>query len=274
MTFFNPLSNLNINFGGINNLFTPNFGMFQCFSPNFFNWTMPSFNNFNWGMPSIFNVMPFSNNYNQSYNIFSNPFGSSMNSGLNNFQSPSFNNVSFNFNLNSPSSNWSNYSSDTFVRSSNSSLRMSLADKAKSYVGRVNSDREGNRLFSGGRTQSWCADFVSYNIKQTYGSKLPSSFRHFSAVSELKQWGENNNCYRQMPSSGKANYIANNVKIGDIMIEKKGGKSHTGIVTKVNSDGSFETVEGNCGNKVAIQKYSANSSTLSGFISMDKYATA
>ena len=58
------------------------------------------------------------------------------------------------------------------------------------------------------------------------------------------------------------------------MIEKNGGKSHTGIVTKVNSDGSFEVVEGNCSNKVAIQKYKATSPTLSGFISMDKYATA
>ena len=56
------------------------------------------------------------------------------------------------------------------------------------------------------------------------------------------------------------------------MIEKRGGKSHTGIVTKVNPDGSFETVEGNTSNSVGARKYSANSPTLSGFISLEQYA--
>ena len=74
---------------------------------------------------------------------------------------------------------------------------------------------------------------------------LPS-FTHISSVNGLREWGEKNGCYRKVPSSGKASYIAQNIKPGDIMIEKNGGKSHTGIVTKVNSDGSFETVEGSC----------------------------
>ena len=56
------------------------------------------------------------------------------------------------------------------------------------------------------------------------------------------------------------------------MIEKKTGKSHTGIVKKVNADGSFETVEGNCSNSVTTRTYAANSPTLSGFISLEQYA--
>ena len=152
-----------------------------------------------------------------------------------------------------------------------SPTRSKLINMATSYVGKVNSDKEGNKLFSGGRTQSWCADFVSCNLEKALGNKLPSNFKHFSSVTGLKNWGEQNNCYKQVPATGKANYIANNIKAGDIMIEKRGGKSHTGIVTKVHSDGSFVVVEGNCHNAVAIQKYKADSPTLSGFISMNEY---
>lgn len=273
MTYYNPLSHLNFNFGVTNNMFTPSFGVFQRFNLPIFNNILPFFSSFSWDMPSLFSFMPFSSGFsvpNNTTNIFAPPTQQHWNSG----SFSDFLNFTFNF---SPQTNWNNTNwgmSDTFTRSSNNSIRLQLADKAKSYVGRVNSDREGNRLFSAGKSQAWCADFVSYNIKQTYGSNLPSSFKHFSSVSDLRNWGEQNNCYKKVPSNNKASFIANNVKVGDIMIEQNSGKSHTGIVTKVNSDGSFEVVEGNCSNKVAIQKYKANSATLSGFISMDKYARA
>lgn len=158
----------------------------------------------------------------------------------------------------------------TFPRSTGA-LQTDLAQNALSYVGRVNSDREGNRLFSGGRNQAWCADFVTSVTRDTFGSQLPSSFGS-SSVSGLQSWGRSHDCYLDVTSaSDRADYIAQNVKVGDIMIEKRGGKSHTGIVTKVNPDGSFETVEGNCSNKVKTQRYSANSSTLSGFVTLDRY---
>ena len=270
MTLFNPFTNINMNFfSGINNWFTPSFSSFQGFMPT--NW-MPSFNVLNWNIPSIFSS-PFSTNYSSNFNIFS-PTQFSFNN-IGNFSGIGNNNFRFNF---SGLASSGATIGDSFVRSSNSNYTSGslakLAENAKKYVGQVNSDREGNRLFSGGKNQPWCADFVSYNIKQTLGSNLPSSFKHFSSVDSLKNWGVQNNCYKQVPSGDKANYIANNVKIGDIMIEKNGSKSHTGIVTKVNSDGSFEVVEGNCGSKVATQKYKANSRTLTGFISMGKFATA
>lgn len=159
----------------------------------------------------------------------------------------------------------------TFPRSTGALQTADLAQNALSYVGRVNSDREGNRLFSNGRNQAWCADFVTSVTRDTFGSKLPSSFGS-SSVSGLQSWGRSHDCYLDVTSaSDKAEYIAQNVKVGDIMIEKRGGKSHTGIVTKVNPDGSFETVEGNCSNKVKTRSYSANSSTLSGFVTLDSY---
>ncbi len=187
---------------------------------------------------------------------------------------------SYDFSFSTPSYN--NYSAKkstfgdlTLKRSATGDLQRDLVNNACSWIGKVNNDATGNRLFSpNGRSQAWCADFVTYNTRKTFGSKLPSSFGS-SSVSGLMSWGKNNNCYIDVASaSNKADYIAQNVKPGDLMIEKRGGKSHTGIVTKVNSDGSFETVEGNTSNKVATRKYSANSSTLSGFVSLDKYAVA
>ena len=211
----------------------------------------------NWEIPPLFNF-----DYFPATNLTLLSFD-------NNIWANKFNNYKYNFNykLHTPQLG------DTFnytQKRNKISLQANLADTAKSYLGKVNSDREGNKLFSGGRAQPWCADFVSYITKETYRSKLPSSFTNFSSVSALRQWGKNNNCYQEVPKTNKAEYIAQNVKVGDIMIEKKGGKSHTGVVTKVNPDGSFETVEGNCGNKVAAQRYSANSRTLSGFISIDR----
>lgn len=278
MTFYNPFTNLNmLNFtSGINLNFTP---MFSC-------WNMPSFFNSslfgNWNFPAMFDsLMPSSFNWN-----FTSP-------SVNSWQKSVASSSIFDFSLTDFSSlkhdyNWDNFQSSTnFTISSlwpdssakisnipetgNPSLLSDLAVKAKSYVGKVNSDKEGNRLFSNGQKQAWCADFVTKVTKDTFGSKLPSSFGS-SAVSELRNWGIQNNCYTEMPASEKAKFIADNVKVGDIMIEKEGGKSHTGIVTKVNKDGSFETVEGNCDDKVQTRSYTADSNTLSGFVSLEKYA--
>ncbi|MCM1010575.1 MAG: CHAP domain-containing protein [Fusobacterium sp.] len=180
---------------------------------------------------------------------------------------------SYNFDFSSYSSSKPNstFGNLTFKRSATGDLQRDLVNNALSWVGKVNNDATGNRLFSNGKSQAWCADFVTYNTRKTFGSKLPSSFGS-SSVSGLMNWGKNNNCYLDVTSaSNKADFIAQNVKVGDIMIEKRGGKSHTGIVTKVNSDGSFETVEGNTSDKVAERKYTANSSTLSGFVALDKY---
>ena len=229
----------------------------------FNNWTsfMPA--NFSWQMPALFSFdfMP-----DLSKIDFTKLFSTNLWNTPQYFDYSS-NNIFENYTFNTPTIGDTFYSS----RKKNNSLQLRLVDRAKSYLGKVNSDAEGNRLFSGGRNQPWCADFVSSVTKETFGSRLPASFKKFSSVSELRSWGQSNGCYSTVPSAGKAEFIAQNVRVGDIMIEKKGGKSHTGIVTKVNPDGSFETVEGNCGNKVAARHYSADSPTLSGFISLDRY---
>ena len=151
----------------------------------------------------------------------------------------------------------------------------SLLEHASQYVGIVNSDAEGNRLFSpNGASQHWCADFVSYNIRSVYGNILPNG--HCSSVNGLRDWGIEEGTYMPKPENinERSSWICANVKPGDIMIEKDGGKSHTGIVEEIHEDGSFTVVEGNCSNAVKRRTYPPSSRTLTGFVSMNKYRSA
>ncbi len=143
-----------------------------------------------------------------------------------------------------------------------------------SFVGVINSDAQGNAEFSpGGASQHWCADFVTSITKRAYeakGLQVPSGFGS-SSVSGLQSWGKSKGVYLDTASnSNRASAIASSVKPGDIMIQKRNGASHTGIVTKVYSDGSFDTVEGNSSDAVKKRHYSANSNVLSGFVLMSR----
>lgn len=247
------------------------------------------FNNTNWLFtpmsygyaPSSFSSYAPLFNFNSSNSYY---FGSGSSGSSNSYYFPP-SSKSYSFDFSSYSSSKSNSTSGnlTFKRSATGNLQRDLVNNALSWVGKVNNDATGNKLFSpNGKSQAWCADFATYNTKKSFGSKLPSDFGWAtrngvkycpSQVWGLMYWAEDNNCYLDVTSaSNKADFIAKNVKLGDIMIEKRGGKSHTGIVINVNSDGSFETVEGNTSDKVAKRKYTANSSTLSGFVSLDRYA--
>ena len=120
-----------------------------------------------------------------------------------------------------------------------------VASIAQSYVGKL-SEADGSYLqVTGGRAEHWCADFVTYVVskacEQTGGS------------------------IDGMSSSQKAQWIVNNVKPGDVMIMQN-NSSHTGIVTKVYSDGSFDTVEGNTSDQCLNRHYSADEARLSGFV--------
>lgn len=224
------------------------------FPPNnttgFMNFTMPNFSlmsnlttpsSF---MPSFNFTMP-STSPNSIIQLYSTLFGKAY--------------TPFNFNFN----NNYNFSSTRMT----GNMGKDIVATAKQYVGYKESDGSF-KLFTGGKNHAWCADFVSYVVKEAYkgnGKKIPSGFGS-SSVESLKNWGINNNCYLNTSnSSNKSSLIAKNVKPGDVVIFKN-GTSHTGIVTKVNPDGSFQTIEGNTSNKVAYRNYSSNDSKVSGFI--------
>lgn len=151
-----------------------------------------------------------------------------------------------------------------------------LINFASSFVGKINSDSRGNAMFSKGVNQPWCADFVTYCVRKSLGRKIPSDFGS-SAVSDLRDWGYNHNCYFKAPSTSNAskmkNFLRTKVRPGDIMIQKRNKRSHTGIVKSVAPDGSsYTVVEGNSSDRVKTVTYKATSSYLDGFVSLAKYA--
>lgn len=164
--------------------------------------------------------------------------------------------------------------SDEYSKSKPHSTRLTgnlgkdIVSTAEKYIGYKETDNS-YKLFTQGRTEAWCADFVTHVVKesaQANGKSLPANFGS-SSVEELRQWGLRNNCYLETASaSNKADTIKSKVKAGDAVIFKENGSSHTGIVAQVNSDGSIKTIEGNTSDKVAYRNYSANDAKISGFV--------
>lgn len=117
--------------------------------------------------------------------------------------------------------------------------------------------------------EEWCTDFVTYVVKESYKNKgltAPAGFGEHD-VRRMKIWAIHNNKFIHTANkSQKGKFIAENIKPGDIFILNENGASHTGFVTKVNSDGSFSTIEGNRNDKVGSTTYSPDFNQLSGFI--------
>jgi len=149
-------------------------------------------------------------------------------------------------------------------------LGKSIIKTAAKYLG-FNEANGSYKKFTNGRTEAWCADFVTYVTKEAFraaGKSIPAGFGSPS-VSGLRDWGIRTGRYMQTAGkSNKAGLIAKNVKPGDIIIFKNQGASHTGIVEKVDSNGTIHTIEGNTSNKVARRTYAANNGRISGFIHM------
>ena len=119
----------------------------------------------------------------------------------------------------------------------------------------------------------WCTDYVTYVVKEAYkksNKKLPDGFGTHD-VQEMKNWAQNSNeksvkFISTKNQKKKAEYLKQNIKPGDIFIMNENGASHTGFVTSINSDGSFNTIEGNRDDRVKNYRYSPDFSQLSGFI--------
>ncbi len=152
--------------------------------------------------------------------------------------------------------------------SGGTSFGNAIVSIAQSFVGKLK-ETDGSYLqVTGGRAEHWCADFVTYVVSKAC-EQTGTSLNGFGSpsVSTLQAWGQANNCYIDVAgSSNRAQTIVNNVQPGDVMIQKNSGASHTGIVTKVYSDGSFDTIEGNTSDQCLPRHYSASDAKLSGFV--------
>lgn len=106
-----------------------------------------------------------------------------------------------------------------------------------------------------GGSYPWCAVFVSWCAEQAGVSHniIPKT----SSVSTLYTFFRNKKLFHDKGSG----YIP---KPGDILIQKSGGASHTGLVYAADSS-KFYTIEGNAGDKVSKRSYSYDDSRLTGF---------
>lgn len=188
---------------------------------------------------------------------------------------PQFKYPTFNFKFNFSSNSNNRFGSLTSSSNTNYSGRFnggfgdSIVSTALKYKG-YNEANGSYKLFTNGRTEAWCADFVSYVVKES-ARKNGKSLKGFGspAVSNLRQWGKDNGCYLQTDNLlNKTDTIKNKVKPGDVVIFKN-GRSHTGIVKSVAADGSITTIEGNTSKgNVAERTYAATNSTISGFVQL------
>lgn len=131
----------------------------------------------------------------------------------------------------------------------------SLVNTARKYLG-FNEADGSYKKFTNGRSEAWCADFVSHVAKEN-GVK---GF-NFSSVSQILSWGKSNGRFSKAP------------KVGDAIIfkgwdaKRKKYASHTGYVTKI-ANGKVYTIEGNTSNKVAERSYALNDSKITGYVSI------
>lgn len=165
-----------------------------------------------------------------------------------------------------------------------SGARAQMVAKAKSYVGKVNSSAEGNRLFSPKGYQNtgwyrkygrwgWCCDFAVSCAKDTLGSKYPKDMIT-SSPGGLAKKAEKHDAYLKVPSTNKSSWLSANIKPGDIIYMKGSGDSgkHIAVVESIGSNGEIKAVSGNSGGKVKNAKYNINSSGIYGFVSLGKLA--
>ncbi len=156
--------------------------------------------------------------------------------------------------------------------SAKNDFRKDFVNTAKKYMGYNEADGSSRKISKSGE---WCADFIKYVLDETYASKglrTPSGLHKewempHLRVENIKNWGIKKGMYLDIAHQGnKAKAITDNVKVGDILILRENKASHTGFVTKVYPDGSFDTIEGNRDDKVSTGHYSANHRDISGFV--------
>jgi len=124
--------------------------------------------------------------------------------------------------------------------------------------------------YSQGRSEAWCADFVSWCYERTPGG---SPFGHRPGVASIHDWGNQQHLYHD-----RGTYQA---RPGDVIIF--GNDQHVGIVERVDPDGTVHTIEGNSPGygvqsgrsayqgAVARHTLNPNSSWIRGYVDMQQY---
>lgn len=177
-----------------------------------------------------------------------------------------------------PSYNYNFGSFGTNVRSRNVALTNNKVSNAinlaKSQIGvtedgNSNNSAEVNKYrFGKANGNPWCASFVSWCYGQGQKGNNKQTFGFDESTQNIRRKAEKAGKYSAKTSGYKP-------QVGDLAVWKYSENSgHVGIVSKVNRDGSFQVVEGNCGNAVQETTRSMNTEGLHGFVRMNEWLEA
>jgi uncharacterized protein (TIGR02594 family) len=108
----------------------------------------------------------------------------------------------------------------------------------------------------------WCSYFVSYLAKEA-GAPIGPNGNGTGYVPTLQAWGKQEGRYHE--------YGQTQPNPGDIVIfdwDGGGLADHTGIVERVDPDGTIHTIEGNSSDAVKRRSYDSSTNDIAGFVSM------
>lgn len=213
------------------------------------------------------------NLYNQN-NYYNPSFGLNLYNSEHNGNREKTNSVSPEKNVTKPSSAPTQKTSSRQKGTDPSPLAKSFVSNAIKYVGYNEADNSYKKFTN---STEWCADFVTYVVKESYkkqGLKPPSWFGSWRCE-ELKQQAiDHNKFLKTAGMKNKELIVRRYVKPGDIVILRENGASHTGIVKEINrKNGEFITIEGNIPNEkgvdsVLYNSYEPHDPEISGFIQL------
>ena len=203
-----------------------------------------------------------------NFNSFS-QFNSSFNFQMPVFNVPAFNFPAFNFNF---SSNYSQPRRTNFSltgKRAQDAVRLAESQIGVREIGNTNNGADVNKYRNGVENGvAWCASFVSWCYGQGQGTNNASTFGYDASSQNIRRKAESAGFYQTVQSG----YVP---QVGDIAVWNYGNnKGHVGIISKVYPDGSFDTIEGNCDNKVQKVRRSRNTQDLVGFVQMNEWIAA
>lgn len=148
-------------------------------------------------------------------------------------------------------------------------LELALAELGTRENGRSNDSARIRKYKNGAQNNlPWCASFISWVYGAGQGSSNTKTFGYSMKSQTIRRRAQKAGFY----SSVNSGYTP---KPGDLMILKYSDDSgHIGIVSKVNSDGTFETIEGNSSDRVRRVHRSKSTANLHGFIRMNDWLNA
>lgn len=199
-----------------------------------------------------------------SFNIFS---------ALSNFQMPAFNFDFSSLSASTPSFNFGSFGTNVSARltSNKAQNAVSLATSqiGVSENGTSNDSIDIRRYKNGSKDSNpWCASFVSWCYGRGQNGNNAKTFGYDASTQSIRSKAINAGKY----SSKTTGYVP---QVGDIAMWRYNSSSgHVGIVSKVNPDGTFETIEGNCDNKVQKVTRSRSSEGFDGFVRMNEWLQA